>query len=693
LSWVGAGGAPSGAAGGSLAGSYPNPTLAASSVTTAEIADGTIGTVDLANSSVSAAKLVDTYLNIDGTGAMTGVLLGNIGTQAAPGYTFSGDIDTGMFRPAIDQIGFSTAGIGRLVIDATGKLGIGTLTPETTALVHMDSTTQGLIMPRMTTAQRDAISSPANGLMIYNLDTETTHFYKDGLTMWVDSGTIIALDSPITIKDTSTGATAMALLIQKSRSIANAPTEIDDEIGALEFQATNTSNAMVPAAYIEAQVDGVPDSTDVPGRLVFSTRNYGDGSPQERMAIKSDGTIHAGAIKGDPAAPIGGSSCAFDGSTCKCNSGYTFVDYDKNNQINADECVEAGVIVDPNKGARVNGFLTIGREINYNSGQTSECNPGFTWFDNDNSGTITIASGECVRYDFDAGDGNATAYSSFNVGDQVEYTHPTACTYDEDTSCKCSSGYYHVDMNQDNQLDAGECRWSIFAASTEHGVSISSKEDTLGPAGTCPAVPGTCDCQNGAFWKDLNTDSIVDTNECFVGGIDVDGQAQFNEGLYMKGGVFYRSSQSSDPNKGLDTEYNRAQDSAGSPANVVNNDVISTFRFKGYSAGNFSEAARITVLADGAPGSNVPGRIQFEASDGSSAPLVAMQIKGNQMVKIEKMMRLTPVSTGDPIACDASTIGMVAFSASDDEICNCRDNAASPAWKKISSPGGANCTF
>lgn len=50
---------PSGAAGGDLTGStYPNPVIATGAVTSAKIADGTIDTVDLKDSSVTSAKIV-----------------------------------------------------------------------------------------------------------------------------------------------------------------------------------------------------------------------------------------------------------------------------------------------------------------------------------------------------------------------------------------------------------------------------------------------------------------------------------------------------------------------------------------------------------------------------------------------------------------------------------------------------------
>ena len=50
------------------------------------------------------------------------------------------------------------------------QVGIGTTNPNTSAALDITSTTKGLLPPRMTYAQRQAISSPATGLMIYCTD-------------------------------------------------------------------------------------------------------------------------------------------------------------------------------------------------------------------------------------------------------------------------------------------------------------------------------------------------------------------------------------------------------------------------------------------------------------------------------------------------------------------------------------------
>ena len=50
--------------------------------------------------------------------------------------------------------------------------------PDASAAFEIDSTTQGFLPPRMTTTQRNAISSPATGLQIYNTTTNQDEFYN-----------------------------------------------------------------------------------------------------------------------------------------------------------------------------------------------------------------------------------------------------------------------------------------------------------------------------------------------------------------------------------------------------------------------------------------------------------------------------------------------------------------------------------
>ena len=48
------------------------------------------------------------------------------------------------------------------------RIGMGTLTPNVSAFLDITSTTKGFLPPRMTTTQKNAIATPAEGLMVYD---------------------------------------------------------------------------------------------------------------------------------------------------------------------------------------------------------------------------------------------------------------------------------------------------------------------------------------------------------------------------------------------------------------------------------------------------------------------------------------------------------------------------------------------
>ena len=93
-------------------------------------------------------------------GANTKALADNQTNQIVIGYNAIG-------------LGSNTVVIGNDDISSTslkGQVGINNSTPDASAQLDVSSTTKGLLLPRLTKSQRDAITSPAAGLMIYQTD-------------------------------------------------------------------------------------------------------------------------------------------------------------------------------------------------------------------------------------------------------------------------------------------------------------------------------------------------------------------------------------------------------------------------------------------------------------------------------------------------------------------------------------------
>jgi hypothetical protein len=121
--------------------------------------------------------------SIDGTECMRITLGGNVGVNctatnarlevvATSGEVFRADAASGAYRIVATQTG----------VNMNGNVGINTLSPAASSLLDVTSTTQGFLPPRMTTTQKNAIGSPAAGLIVF--DTTLVKLCVHNGTTW-----------------------------------------------------------------------------------------------------------------------------------------------------------------------------------------------------------------------------------------------------------------------------------------------------------------------------------------------------------------------------------------------------------------------------------------------------------------------------------------------------------------------------
>lgn len=67
---------------------------------------------------------------------------------------------------------------------AFSQVGIGTVTPDASSLLDLNSTSKGFLTPRMTTAEKLAIVSPADGLIVYDTTLKSFYYYNSGTLTW-----------------------------------------------------------------------------------------------------------------------------------------------------------------------------------------------------------------------------------------------------------------------------------------------------------------------------------------------------------------------------------------------------------------------------------------------------------------------------------------------------------------------------
>jgi len=284
---------------------------------------------------------VDTKLSLAG-GTMTGALGVTAGSAASPSVFISADTNTGIYSPGADQLAISTNGTGRLFVDSSGRVGIGTTSPGSynssanALVINTNSGGTGLTISSLETNKASATTS------IFFADGTTGdesyrgivryHHNDDAMQLWTAGSERLRIDSsgrllvgtssavsPPFISGTQTGPGSIlangydngritivsnsfsgnnvrpaSLALVRTGSDSNTTTNIAAEnyLGSIDFIG-RAGNAYNLGATIYAAADGGNarglGSGDMPSRVVFAVSNDNSASPTERYRITPGG--------------------------------------------------------------------------------------------------------------------------------------------------------------------------------------------------------------------------------------------------------------------------------------------------------------------------------------------------------------------------------------------------------------------
>jgi hypothetical protein len=187
-----------------------------------------------------------------------------------------------------------------------GRVGIGTTSPNAAALLDITSTTKGFLPPRMTETQRDAISSPPNGLEIYNTTTNKPNVRSNGAWIEVAAGlaanvaTFLATPTSTNLAAAVTDETGTGSLVFSTSPTINSAT-----FGtAVTFNATSyTYGTGAAAAHRTAlSINNVDNTSDLNKPVSTATQSALDAKANlvdpVRTTLTGNGSTSVYAISG-----------------------------------------------------------------------------------------------------------------------------------------------------------------------------------------------------------------------------------------------------------------------------------------------------------------------------------------------------------------------------------------------------------
>lgn len=190
--------------------------------------------------------------------------------------------------------------------DSSGRVGIGTDTPDSDAMLDIVSGDKGVLIPRITTASRTGIASPPTGLVVYDKDLNK-FFYWDS-AVWKEISTSVvantnfAEDNLSLTGDRSHDFVTNAMLLKNARGLALGSLVATLDASAL-FELSSTTKGFLTPRMTTLQrlaitpADGlIVYDTDLKSLFVYNNTSWKNATVGDVTLYESDGDLSGNRI-------------------------------------------------------------------------------------------------------------------------------------------------------------------------------------------------------------------------------------------------------------------------------------------------------------------------------------------------------------------------------------------------------------
>ena len=563
------------------------------------------GTLD-----VTGAATLDSTLAVTGATTVTGVINADgkvkfpAGTASAPSFYNGTDTDTGLYFSAANEISVATGGTQRVVVDSSGRLGIGTGSPS--SLLEVSGATPQIRSTDTDVSNSYSVFQNSSGLSVYNAVNNGgagQHLFQANGSEKVridSSGKVgIGTSSPGANLDIFASANPTIRLTDSAGSRGEFIYNESGSVSNLTI-AADPANASTPATNIRFTVDGSEKlKIDSSGKVGIGTT-----SPASLLHL-SQSTSPTITLTDQTTANTFGRIAHLNGTTlidAEYNNGNGVIKFAGNNNTQEygrfDTSGRLGIgTSSPGHPLEVNGNI-VSRVGSTQTRLTSFGSDGFV-------GTTT--SGNLFLQTNNATRATLTSGGNFGIGttSPVNELHLKSggSTYLNIESG--TSSIAGVLFGDSGDQDIGQILYSNsdnsmrFATNTSERMRIDSSGRLL--IGTTSAIASANNSAGNKF--------------CLSGSQ-----------------TLFRSSSNTA------SQYIEFVKERASGTVVSNGDRLGQILFEGHDGSDPIKAAEIASFVDSTPGTNdMPGRLVFyTTADGASSVTEAMRIDSKQRVTVKK---------------------------------------------------------